>query len=205
VAQRAVALSLGHPARIAIDGPAWSGLDLAPLVAHALAEWSRPALMVRVADFLRPASVRLEQGREDPDAFYDDWVDFAALDREVLNPSGPGGSRRLLPTLWDVARDRATRADYVDVPEHAMVVVTGWLLLGRGLPFDLTVHLAISPAARRRRVPDEDAARELPAFARYDAQTRPADVADIVVRADDPRHPAVIDHTLLRSPPCPPT
>ena len=196
VAERSVALSLDHPVRVAIDGPAWSGLDLAPLVADALADWSRTAFLVSVADFLRPASVRLEHGRDDPEAFHDEWVDIGALDREVLHPCGPGGSRRILPTLWDATRDRATRADYVVVPDNGVVIVSGWLLLGRGLPFDLTVHLALSAAARERRIPPDDASRELPAFTRYDAQSRPAELADIVVRADDPQRPAVIDRSL---------
>lgn len=193
VADAVVALPVAHPARVAVDAPPWCGLDLAPLVADALARWSRPGVVIRTIDFLRPASVRLEQGHDDPDAFHDDWVDYAALRREVLGPCGSGGSRRLLPTLWDADRDRATRADYVDVPDNGVVVVTGPLLLGRGLPFDLSVHVALSAAARRRRVPRADAARELPAFDRYDVQTRPGDVADLVVRADDPRRPAVID------------
>lgn len=98
----------------------------------------------------------------------------------------------MLPSLWDPERDRATRADYVVVPDQGVVLVDGWLMLGRGLPFDLVVHVQVSPAARRRRVPPGDAARELPAFDRYDEQVRPAEVADIVVRADDPQRPAVI-------------
>jgi hypothetical protein len=31
----------------------------------------------------------------------------------------------------------------------------------------------------------------LPAYARYETEVRPADVADVVIRADDPRHPAL--------------
>jgi hypothetical protein len=188
----------GHPVRVAIDGPPFAGLDrdgidLAGLVVEALGGWSRPALVVRVSDFLRPASLRLEHGKDDPDAFYDGWVDVAALDREVLQPCGPGGTRRVLPTLWDPVTDRATRAGYQLVPADGVVVVDGWFLLRGDLPFDLTVHIALSPAARRRRVAPEDATRMLPAFDRYDAQARPADTADFVVRADDPRRPAVID------------
>jgi hypothetical protein len=188
----------GHPVRVAIDGPPFAGLDrdgidLAGLVVEALGGWSRPAFVVRVSDFLRPASLRLEHGKDDPDAFYDGWVDVAALDREVLQPCGPGGTRRLLPTLWDPVTDRATRAGYQLVPADGVVVVDGWFLLRGDLPFDLTVHIALSPAARSRRVAPEDAARMLPAFDRYDAQARPADTADFVVRADDPRRPAVID------------
>lgn len=183
---------LRSPARVAIDGPPWAGLPLADLVADALVAESRPPLIVRVCDFLRPASLRLERGRDDPDAYYEDWVDLGALRREVLEPAGPGGSRQVLPTLWDAERDRATRAAYVPVPEHGVVVVDGWFLLDGSLPFELTVHVALSAAARRRRVPEAGAARELPAWQRYDDEVRPADVADILVRADDPRRPAVV-------------
>jgi hypothetical protein len=151
-----------------------------------------------VRDFLRPASVRFEQGRDDPDAFFEEWVDWAGLRREVLDPLDPGGSRRILPSLWDAERDRATRAAYVDVPANGVVIVDGWFLLGQWLPFELTVHMALTPAARRRRVPIEDAARELPAWDRYDADIGPASCADLVVRADDPARPALVDRLASR-------
>jgi hypothetical protein len=193
VAERVLSLGLPHPVRVAIDGPPWSGVDLASATLEALAAWSRTAIVVRVSDYLRPASLRLEHGREDPDAFYESWVDVDALRREVLDPAGPEGSRRVLPTLWDAGRDRASRADYRELPADGVVIVDGWFLLGAGLHFDLTVHLSLSSAARARRVPPADAARELPAYDRYDAEVRPDEHADIVVRVDDPRRPAVIE------------
>jgi hypothetical protein len=186
-------LAAPHPVRLLVDEPPWAGLGLARLVADELDAAGRPHVLVDVAMFMRPASVRLERGRDDPDAFYEDWVDIAGLRREVLDPAGPGGSRRVLPTLWDPETDRATRAAYVEVAESAVVIVAGSLLLGVGLPADLTVHVSLSPAARARRAPSEVQERELPAYDRYDAEVRPVEVADIVVRADDPRHPAVVD------------
>lgn len=162
-------------------------------MADVAADRGRPVLLVEVAGFLRAAALRFERGRDEPDAFYDDWVDLDALRREVLEPAGRDAGARALPSLWDAERDRATRAGYVDLRADALVVVAGWLLLGRGLPADLTVHIALTPAARRRRVPPADAARELPAYDRYDAEVRPDDVADLVVRADDPRRPAVVE------------
>ena len=51
-----------------------------------------PVVRVRAADQLRPASLRLERGRTDPDSFYDDWLDADGLRREVLDPLGPGGA-----------------------------------------------------------------------------------------------------------------
>lgn len=193
VADAVAAEGAAAPVRVAVDGPPWSGLDLATDLPTDLTARGWTAYVVDVRDFLRPASVRLERGRDDPDAFYEDWLDLAALGREVLEPLSPGGSRRILPSLWDAERDRATRADYVEVPPRSAVVVTGWFLLGAGLPFDLTVHVALSPSTRQRRVPAVDAERELPAWERYDAEVQPAEWADLVVRADDPSHPALID------------
>ncbi|MGW5672936.1 uridine kinase, partial [Micromonospora sp. NPDC003776] len=149
-------------------------------------------LHVRAADFLRPASVRLEHGRTNPDAYYEGWIDEAGLRREVLDPAGPAGSGRLLPSLWDPVADRASRAGYVDLPPGGVVLVSGPLLLGGALPFDVTVHLVLSPGALDRRT--EPGQRwTLPAFARYADEVAPASFADVVVRVDDPRHPALVE------------
>ncbi|MEV1332371.1 uridine kinase [Micromonospora costi] len=179
--------------RVGVDGPAAAAPDeLAAALVDPLRERGRPVLHVRAADFLRPASVRLEQGRTNPDAYYEGWLDEAGLRREVLDPAGPGGSGRLLPSLWDATADRASRAAYVPLPPGGVVLVSGPLLLGGGLPFDLTVHLALSPAALRRRTDPGDA-WTLPAFERYATEVGPASFADVVVRFDDPRHPAVVE------------
>jgi hypothetical protein len=49
----------------------------------------------------------------------------------------------------------------------------------------------MSPAARRRRTPDE-LAWELPAFDRYDREVDPVSLADAVVLADHPDRPALL-------------
>ncbi|MFI5835668.1 uridine kinase [Micromonospora sp. NPDC051300] len=179
--------------RVAVDGPPAAAPDaLADALVDPLRAAGRPALHVRADDFLRPASVRLEQGRTNPDAYYEGWLDEPGLRREVLDPAGPHGSGRLLPSLWDADADRASRAAYRDLPPGGVVLVSGALLLGGTLPFDLTVHLVLSPAALERRT---DPARRwtLPAFARYADEVDPASFADVVVRADDPRHPALVE------------
>jgi len=72
-----------------------------------------------------------------------------------------------------------------------VVVVSGPFLLGSGLPFDLTVLLAASDAAVARRTP---AGEEwtLPAYARYRDEVAPEIFADLVVRLEDPRRPALV-------------
>ncbi|MET7707423.1 uridine kinase [Micromonospora sp. NPDC005413] len=179
--------------RVAVDGaPAARADELAAALVDPLRARGRPVLHVRATDFLRPASLRFELGRTNPDSFYEGWVDEAGLRREVLDPAGPGGTGRLLPSLWDADADRASRARYVDLPAGGVVLVSGPLLLGGGLPFDVTIHLEMSSAALRRRT---DPAQEwaLPAFDRYAEEVVPASFADVVVRADDPRHPALVE------------
>jgi len=175
--------------RVIVDGAPPTRPDaLADALVDPLRALGRPVVRVRADDFLRPASVRFERGRHDPDAYLEDRLDAGALGREVLDPFAAAG--RFLPTLWDAAADRSTRAASVDAPERAVLVLDGGLLLGRWLDADLTVHLTVRPATLERRTPPEDRWM-LPAFARYDEEALPTQVADVVVHVDDPRHPAV--------------
>lgn len=193
LADRIVALPGTPWVRVAVDGaPAAGPTELADALAEPLRLRGRPVLRVSADDFLRPASLRLEYGHEDPDSYYDGWLDTGALLREVLAPLDPGGSGRVLPSLWDAAADRATRASYAQLPPGAVLLLDGPLLLGRWLPFELTVHLALTDGALARRTP-AGLRWTLPAFARYQEEVEPAQAADVVVRADDPRHPALVE------------
>ncbi|MGY1844156.1 uridine kinase [Modestobacter sp. SYSU DS0875] len=164
---------------------------LATALAERLPGLSRAAAVVPADGFYRPASLRLEHGRTDPDARYSDWLDAGALAREVLDRCGPGGPGEYLPALWDVARDRAARESYRPAPAGGVLLVPGSLLQGLGLAFDVVAHLRVSPAARRRRVPAERE-WELPAFDRYDDEVDPTALADAVVLADHADRPALV-------------
>ncbi|MFC4499229.1 MULTISPECIES: uridine kinase [Streptomyces] len=176
--------------RIAFDGaPAARPGELAGRVAEALRIHGRASRVVDTHGFLRPASLRLEYGHHDVEAYYNGWFDTGALWREVFGPLEPGGDGRILPDFRDPATDRATRSDYVQLPPGGFLLLHGPLLLRHWFPFDLTVHVQLSPAALRRRTPETDHWR-LPAFDTYARETDPAATADVLVRADDPRHPA---------------
>ncbi|MGY2076762.1 uridine kinase [Blastococcus sp. SYSU DS0828] len=177
---------------MAVDGPELAEPeDLARSIADRLPTLSRAAVVVPATGFYRPASLRLEHGRTDPDARYTDWLDAGALAREVLGPVGPGGSGEYLPVLWDLERDRAARAPRRPAPAGGVLLVAGALLQGVGLAFDVVVHLRVTPAARRRRTPSE-AAWALPAFDRYDDEVDPVALADAVVLADHADRPALV-------------
>jgi hypothetical protein len=182
----------GEHLRVAVDGAPAAGPEaLADALVDPLRVRGRPAVRIAAGDFLRPASLRLEFGRHNPDAFYAGWLDEAGLRREVLDPAGPGGTGRILTKLWNADTDRSAREPYTQLKPGAVVLVSGPLLLGAGLPFDLTVHLELSAAALDRRT-GADERWTLPAYARYGAEVDPAAFADVVVRVDDPRHPALV-------------
>lgn len=175
--------------RVCIDGaPATDPHALGARVVAALAG-RRPVVHVRADDFWRPAGQRFEYGRQDPQAYLDTWLDVDALRREVLDSAEARGS--VLPGLRDPRTDRSLRLSPVELGENAVVVVTGTALLGRWLPFELTVHLRMSPAALARRTP-ADEAWTLEALAQYAAEVDPETSADLVVRCDDPLHPALV-------------
>ena len=97
VVDRAAA-ACSHVLRVAIDGhPAASPGALADALVGPLRSRGRPVLRVSAEWFLRPASLRFERGRTDPDSFYDDRLDLAGLRRELLDPLGPAGSGLYLP------------------------------------------------------------------------------------------------------------
>lgn len=172
--------------RVGVDGPPPTDpVGLARAAAGLLRVRGRAAVVVDAGDWLRPASVRLEFGRTDPEEFRLGWLDAAALRREVLDPAGPGGSGRVLPRLWNATVDRAFRDGYVQLPPDGVVLLAGPLLLDRGLPLDVTAHLGMGAPALARALP-EDLRWTLPA---YTDHGRPA--ADLVVFADHPDRPAV--------------
>jgi hypothetical protein len=171
--------------RAAIEGPPCAQPELlADALAAPLLALGRPLAHVRADAFWRDASLRLEYGREDAESYLN-WLDAGALRREVL-----AAGDHYLPSLRDPVTNRATRAEPVPLAEGTVLVVSGAFLQGLGLPFDRVVHLLMSPAARARRTPG-DQAWTLPAFERYDEEVGPAELADIVIKVDDPGHPAL--------------
>lgn len=167
--------------RVLLDGVGTE--ELSDSVAGKLLQQGRVPLQVRARGFWRPAGERYAHGREDWEAFRDNWLDVAALRREVLEAEGSW-----LPALRDADRDRSARVAAQPLPEGGVLLVDGLFLQGLGLPAELVVHVTLSSAALRRRgVPEW----QLPAFTSYDELVAPGTSADVLVRAEDPLRPAV--------------
>ncbi|MEU5848899.1 uridine kinase [Saccharopolyspora shandongensis] len=183
----------GRWARVAVDGaPAADTGEFADALVEPLRALGREVVRVRTADYLRPASLRLEHGHQDPDSFYESWFDLKALTREVLTPLSASGNGQVLPAFWDAEADRSPRLARIALPPRGVAIVDGPLLLGAGLDLDFAIHLWLPEAALQRRTPDPDRWM-LPAFQRYAEEVTPERLADYVVRVDRPGRPAVID------------
>jgi hypothetical protein len=173
--------------RVAVDGaPVAAPDEIAAALTERLQVRGRPTAHVRATNFWRDASLRLEHGREDVESYLS-WLDADALRREVLDAVTSGA---YLPTLRDPGTNRSTRAPLRAAEPELVLLVSGSLLLRHDLPFDRTIHLAMSCAALARRTLPEDA-WTVPAYDAYEASARPADSADVVVKLDDPKHPAL--------------
>lgn len=171
---------------VAVDGAdAARPLDFARLAVDHLRADGRPAEAVRLHDFVRPASLRMEFGRDET-AYRTAWFDYPALLREVLDPLRAHGE--WLPALWDETADRSARAVRRRAVPGTVLFVAGPMLLGRGLPFDLTVRLDLGPAALARGTTAADA-WTLPALAGHDRDH--PETPDYFVRWDHPDRPAL--------------
>ncbi|MEU4646677.1 hypothetical protein [Nocardia fluminea] len=137
---------------LAVDGAdAAEPVELGQRIVRTLTDRGRSAAVVSVHDFVRPASLRMEYGRDDEWSYRTAWFDYEAMRREILVALRTEG--RWLPALWDEERDRSARAAIRAARADLVLVLAGPMLLGRGLDFDLAIRLELSEQAALRRTP----------------------------------------------------
>lgn len=176
----------GH-AVLAVDGAdAARPADLAHRIAATIGATGRPAGVVALHDYIRPASLRMEFGRTDEMSYRTAWFDYDAVRREVLDALRAG--HRWLPALWDERTDRSARAAVRTALPGTVLLVAGPMLLGRELSFDLTLRLDMSESALRRHTP-ADQAWTVPALLRHREDVRESPT--FAVRWDHPARPAL--------------
>jgi len=184
----------GVTVRLGLDGAVDAETDaVATAVAEEALGQGVAVLRVRAGDFLHRRSVRLERGGHDVGAAFERWVDWASLQREVLDPLADPAVMTWLPRLRDAGTDRSAREPVRHAFPGALLVVDGPYLLRweLGGALDVAVHLVTSPAALARRFPADHDPRP-GAWARYLDDCDPAARADLVVRHDHPGRPALL-------------
>lgn len=210
VASRIAALPRDRPRRVAIDGITAAGkTTFADELAAELERAGTNVIRVSMDGFHHPRSVRYRQGRGSADGYYEDAYDFESVRHRLLDPLGPGGDRRYVTAVIDLATDAPVDEPPRQAPADAVLVVDGSFLQKPALrdAWDHVVHLEASfEVAAARGVQRDavllggiDAARAAYADRYHAAQHRylrecdPAARADTVVHHDDPTHPSITD------------
>ena len=209
LAQVIADIRLEHPTRVAFDGPDAAGkTTLADEVASALGRGGRQVIRASVDGFHRPRAERYARGPDSPEGYYEDSFDHLALRRVLLEPLGTGGDRRYRRATFDHRTDSPVSELLLTASADAMLLFDGVFLQRPELRphFDLCVFVAVSFEEAIRRAGQRDAEllgsrheverryrdRYVPGQRLYFEAVRPRELADIVVRNDDPATPVLV-------------
>ncbi len=196
--------------RVAIDGVDGVGKSM---FAHELTTslHARGRCVVQVSEdgFHHRREIRYRQGRDSPEGFWRDSYDVASLIRDVLEPLGPGGSRRYRSAVHDLATDRMLDPPWRTAAPGTVLVVDG-LFLHRdeligywdfSVLLDAPFEVTVARMARRDGSPpdprDPGVQRYVQGQQRYFAACAPHRRADVVIdntHLDRPRISATRPH-----------
>jgi uridine kinase len=150
---------VGHPTRVAIDGRSAAGkTTFADELAQAIQARGRDVIRASIDDFHRPG--HKHRSGWTPRTYYDEGFDYEAFRVLVLQPLGPGGSRRCRPALFDSFDDEWFPEEWFQVGDETVAVVDGAFLLRPELAghWDYVIWLDIDMETMVARACDRDVA-----------------------------------------------
>lgn len=207
LATRILTLPFDHPLRIGIDGVDASGKTTlaGDLSAVLRSRTNRPIIQATIDRFHNPREIRYRQGPDSPEGYYTDSFDLPALRRSLLDPLGPGGSRKIRTELFNFRSNTAAASEAVQVSPNAILLFDGIFLLRPELVdcWDFTIFVQVTfetvlaravlrdhgLIGEKQAVIDRYTKRYIPAQRRYLETCRPQERANIVVINDDPQNP----------------
>jgi uridine kinase len=129
LADRLEALVSARPLRVAIDGVDAAGKTvLANELAEVLRSRGRSVVRASIDGFHNPRAVRQRQGPDSPEGYYRDSFNYAALVEHVLEPLGPGGSRRYRRAVFDFRTDATVDSPLELAKDDAILLFEGVFL-----------------------------------------------------------------------------
>ena len=192
--------------RVGIDGVDGAGKTVfADDLADVLRSTGRTVIRVGADDFLHPRAVRYCRGRHSAEGFWIDSYDYDALRRRVLDPLGPGGSRRYQGASLDLRTDEPSDPPVLTAAPGSVLVLDGLFLHRDELAgvWDLSVFLQVPSEVSVARLAARDGSHPdptHPSLARYvegqrlNLGTQPWHRAQVVVDATDLDDPAIATH-----------
>lgn len=201
-----VGLRLPHPVRVAIDGIDAAGKTcLADELAQALRRLARPVIRASLDGFHKPRAARYRLGKDSPEGYYLDSFSYDQLHAGLLEPLGPGGSRRYRCAVFDYRADKPLELPEQMADLETILLLDGVFLMRPELAdaWDFCIFVEVSFDTSLARALDRDAEqiggveavrqryhnRYFPAQRSYLQTCHPSQKADVVVFNDDLDHP----------------
>ncbi|MEU6954643.1 cytidylate kinase family protein [Streptomyces sp. NPDC045714] len=210
LAETIESVRVGHPVRVAIDGPPAAGkTTLADELAVVLRAQGREVIRATIEGFLFRKAQRYQRGAYSHEGCYFDSHDHDTMCQVLLDPLGPNGDRRFRPAVYDRGSDTALCLPVTEARADAVLLFDGVFLLRPELVdrWDLSIFLSVTfeRTLDRARTRGEALAgsaagtteierawrnRYIPSQQLYFARAQPADHADIIVHYDELQRPA---------------
>jgi uridine kinase len=197
-----------RPLRVAIDGPDAAGKTM---LADELAEYlsgKRRVIRSGIDHFHNPRELRYRRGADSPGGYFYDSFDYEAVRKALLDPLGPGGSRRYRRAHFDYRVDEKVEAPEEEAPLDAILLFDGIFLLRPELAscwdFSIFVHADFDEIVRRAEARDREliggaeAVREryrkryIPGQELYFSSCAPQKIADVVIDNTDVSNPKLV-------------
>jgi uridine kinase len=160
LANEIVSLCLDHPTRVAVDGRSAAGkTTLSDELAEAVRALGRGVLRASIDDFHYPGH-KYRSGKWTPRSYYDQGFDYISFGNFVLQPLGPGGSRRCRMAFWDAFYDKEVPKQWHRAGERDIAIIDGVFLLRPELAghWDYVIWLDIDNETMVNRAVERDVA-----------------------------------------------
>ena len=199
----------GRPVIVGINGVDGSGkTTLSIYLAEALLAMGLSVCRVSVDDFLHPREHRYRRGRQSPEGYYEDSVDYEAMIEGTLKPAlnAEGGSMRCKTKHFDLVNDERLEV-FEDLAGDSCLLIEGvFLFRPEIVPFlhiKIFIHSDFDAVLRRvmtrdRAVFGDEVAvqsqyekKYIPGQRLYLSEIKPADISDIVIENSDYNQPTV--------------
>jgi uridine kinase len=205
LAERIVGIVCAHPVRVAIDGVDGVGKttfadELEPVVAS----HGRPVIRASIDSFHNPRSVRYRLGRNSPEGFFRDSFNYSALTGVLLEPLGPGGSRRYRRAVFEYRTDSELTTPVETAGEDAILLFDGVFLhcpelrsywecsIFLDAPFEVTIARAAARDGSSSDVAAPENQRYIEGQRLYLQTCEPRRAATIVIKYDNLKSPEIV-------------
>ena len=206
LASKIAAIHLAHPVRVAIDGVDAAGkTTLADELAPAIKSFGRPVVRASIDGFHNPAAARQRRGPTSPDGYFHDSFNYPVLVEALLQPLGPGGTRRFRRAVFDFRSDRALNTPLERAEPDGVLLFDGVFLLRPELRqhFDFSLFLKVDFTVTLERAEQRDVdlfgsveevrrryqERYIPGQQLYSSSAQPERWASVIVNNNDPLRP----------------